>query len=173
MSTWHDGYHFLSKLTPRRLYNASQVLGSYYASRVSGKPHHRGMPISLSVEPTTACNLRCPQCPSGLRSFTRPTGKLTNALFQKVVDELQETLCYLLFYFQGEPFLHPQLLNWVAYASQRGIYTATSTNAHFLNDDTAPPNGGVRPGPAGDFHRRHYARNLRSLPGGRKTGKSD
>ena len=137
MSIWHDGYHFLSKLTLRRLYNASQVLGSYYASRLSGKPQHRGMPISLSVEPTTACNLRCPQCPSGLRSFTRPTGKLTDALFQKVVDELQETLCYLLFYFQGEPFLHPQLLNWVAYASQRGIYTATSTNAHFLNDDTA------------------------------------
>ena len=137
MSTWHDGYHFLSKLTPRRLYNASQVLGSYYVSRMGGRALHRGMPISLSVEPTTACNLRCPQCPSGLRSFTRPTGKLTNALFQKVVDELQETLCYLLFYFQGEPFLHPQLLNWVAYASQRGIYTATSTNAHFLNDDIA------------------------------------
>ena len=137
MSTWHDGYHFLSKLTPRRLYNASQVLGSYYASRFRGKAYHRGMPISLSVEPTTACNLRCPQCPSGLRSFTRPTGKLTDALFQKVMDELQETLCYVLFYFQGEPFLHPQLLDWVRYASQRGIYTATSTNAHFLSDDTA------------------------------------
>ena len=137
MSTWHDGYHFLSKLTPHRLYNASQVLASYYASRMKGRALHRGMPISLSIEPTTACNLRCPQCPSGLRSFTRPTGKLTDALFRKIVDELQERLCYLLFYFQGEPFLHPQLLDWVRYASQRGIYTATSTNAHFLSDDTA------------------------------------
>ena len=137
MSAWSDHYNLLSRLTPRRAHNAVRVLTSYYASRVSGRPHHRGMPISLSIEPTTACNLRCPECPSGLRSFTRPTGKLSDALFQKVVDEVQHTLAYLLFYFQGEPFLHPQLLDWVHYASRRGIYTATSTNAHFLTDDTA------------------------------------
>jgi radical SAM protein with 4Fe4S-binding SPASM domain len=137
MSTWHDGTNFLSKLTPRRATNAAQVLGSYYASRISGRPYHRGMPISLSIEPTTACNLRCPECPSGLRSFTRPTGKLSDALFEKIIDEVQSTLTYLLFYFQGEPFLHPQLLDWVRYASGRGIYTATSTNAHFLTDDVA------------------------------------
>ncbi len=136
-NSWHDGINFLSKLTPRRAYNAAQVLTSYYASRRSSVPRHRGMPISLSVEPTTACNLRCPECPSGLRSFTRPTGKLDDALFEKIVDETQQTLLYLLFYFQGEPFLHPQLLNWVRYAADRNIYTATSTNAHFLNDDTA------------------------------------
>ncbi|MGB3780567.1 MAG: SPASM domain-containing protein [Tunicatimonas sp.] len=136
-NAWHDGYHFLSKLTPRRAYNAARVLTSYYASRASGRPHHRGMPISLSIEPTTACNLRCPECPSGLRSFTRPTGKLSDALFEKIIDEVQDTLTYLLFYFQGEPFLHPQLLDWVRYASSRGIYTATSTNAHFLTDDVA------------------------------------
>ena len=136
-NTWHDGYNFLSKLTPHRLYNATQVLASYYASRLSGQPHHRGMPISLSVEPTTACNLRCPECPSGLRSFTRPTGKLSDVLFRKIIDETQDTLLYLLFYFQGEPYLHPQLLDWVRYASDRNIYTATSTNAHFLSDDTA------------------------------------
>ncbi len=136
-NAWHDGYHFLSKLTPRRAYNAARVLTSYYASRASGRPRHRGMPISLSIEPTTACNLRCPECPSGLRSFTRPTGKLSDALFEKIIDEVQDTLTYLLFYFQGEPFLHPQLLDWVRYASCRGIYTATSTNAHFLTDDVA------------------------------------
>ena len=134
---WHDGTNFLSKLTPRRLNNATQVLTSYYASRLSGRPHHRGMPISLSVEPTTACNLRCPECPSGLRSFTRPTGKLSDALFHKIIDETQNTLLYLLFYFQGEPYLHPQLLDWVRYAADRNIYTATSTNAHFLSDDVA------------------------------------
>ena len=137
MSVWHDGYNLLSKLTPRRAHNAARVLGSYYASRLSGRPHHRGMPISLSIEPTTACNLRCPECPSGLRSFTRPTGKLSDALFEKIIDEMQDTLAYLLFYFQGEPFLHPQLLDWVRYAARRGIYTATSTNAHFLTDDVA------------------------------------
>lgn len=96
-----------------------------------------GLPISLSIEPTTSCNLRCPECPSGLRSFTRPTGMLKQELFQKVIDELAPSLSYLIFYFQGEPYLHPQLLDMVRYASDKKIYTATSTNAHFLDDEAA------------------------------------
>ena len=36
------------------------------------------------------------------------------------------------FYFQGEPYLHPQFFELVNAAAQRNIYTVTSTNAHFL-----------------------------------------
>jgi MoaA/NifB/PqqE/SkfB family radical SAM enzyme len=39
-----------------------------------------------------------------------------------------------MFYFQGEPFIHPGFLDMVAYAESKGIYTITSTNGHFLND---------------------------------------
>ncbi len=95
------------------------------------------MPISLSFEPTTSCNLRCPECPSGLRSFTRPTGMLSDDLYKSTIDELESTLLYLLFYFQGEPYLHPQFLDLVKYATQKNIYTATSTNAHYLTSENA------------------------------------
>lgn len=95
------------------------------------------MPISLSVEPTTACNLRCPECPSGLRAFTRPIGRLNPDLYKKIIDELHETLYYLILYFQGEPYLHRQFLELVQYASERKIYSSTSTNGHFLNDSMA------------------------------------
>lgn len=95
------------------------------------------MPISLSIEPTTSCNLRCPECPSGLRSFTRPTGMLSLDLYKKIIDEVGDTLLYLLMYFQGEPYLHRQFFELVKYASDKNIYTATSTNAHFLSDDNA------------------------------------
>ena len=132
-----DGLRFLRKQNPRRLSNAMQVLGSYYASRLSGKPNHNGMPLSLSFEPTTSCNLRCPECPSGLRSFTRPTGMLAPELLTRTIDELQDTLMYLLLYFQGEPYLHPQFFEMVRYAADRKIYTATSTNAHFLSSEQA------------------------------------
>ncbi|MDN5201819.1 SPASM domain-containing protein [Fulvivirgaceae bacterium BMA10] len=132
-----DGWNFFSKLTPRRVFNGVQVTSSYVLSRILKKPIHWGLPISLSFEPTTSCNLRCPECPSGLRSFTRPTGMMPEALFKKTIDELQSTLTYLLFYFQGEPYLHPQFLDLVKYASEKGIYTATSTNAHYLNDERA------------------------------------
>lgn len=132
-----DCINALSKGTFARALNASRIFSSYQMSRISGRPSISGMPISVSIEPTTSCNLRCPECPSGLRSFTRPTGMLDQSLFRSVIDQLAPTLSYLVFYFQGEPFLNPGFLDMVKYASQRGIYTATSTNAHFLNNETA------------------------------------
>lgn len=43
----------------------------------------------------------------------------------------------LTFYFQGEPYLHPQFLELVQYAASKKIYTATSTNAHYLSEEMA------------------------------------
>lgn len=136
-SNFRDGLNFLSKLTISRVFNMLKVLSSYYYSRLTKNPVYIGMPLSISIEPTTSCNLRCPECPSGLRSFTRPTGMMNASLFKQTIDELQGTLMYLLFYFQGEPYLHPGFLELVRYASERRIYTATSTNAHFLGDAVA------------------------------------
>ena len=133
----HDIGNLASKLTFKRLKNATKIYLGFLRSKKDQRPQMSGLPISISVEPTTACNLRCPECPSGLRSFTRPTGKLQKDVFTKIVDELHETLFYLIFYFQGEPYLHPQLLDMVCYAASKNIYTATSTNAHFLTDDIA------------------------------------
>ncbi len=126
-----------SKLTLKRLNNAWQIYRSFQKSRKTKTAQIKGLPISISVEPTTACNLRCPECPSGLRSFTRPTGNLDASSFYRLIDEIGDTLIYLIFYFQGEPFLHKELDHMIRYASDRGIYTATSTNAHFLNEETA------------------------------------
>src|SRR5690606_38643622 len=131
--SWKDGLNMAGKLTLKKAWNMLLVYSSYLLSKSSGKSRHWGNPISLSIEPTTSCNLRCPQCPSGLRSFSRPTGMLQGDLFQKLVDEQKSSLLYLTLYFQGEPYLNPEFLDMVAYASKRGIYTATSTNAHYLN----------------------------------------
>jgi radical SAM protein with 4Fe4S-binding SPASM domain len=57
---------------------------------------------------------------------------LDQALYQQVIRELAPTLSYLTFYFQGEPYLHPHFTEMVAFASEKNIYTSTSTNAHFL-----------------------------------------
>lgn len=134
---WRDGLNYVSKLTPLRLWNMVQLVTSYYGSKLSGKPIHSGMPTSISLEPTTSCNLRCPECPSGLRNFTRPTGMLEEEVYRKVIDELAPRLSYLIFYFQGEPYLNPRFLDQVAYAHNKKIYTATSTNAHYLNEQVA------------------------------------
>lgn len=132
-----DSLNLLSKMTFKKSNNALRVLSSYYFSKYSKKLIHKGLPISIAIEPTTSCNLRCPECPSGLRSFTRPTGMLQKELFMRVIDELKDTLLYLTFYFQGEPYLHPKFTELVRYASERNIYTSTSTNAHYLDERNA------------------------------------
>jgi len=133
----NDTINFLSKLTARRLWNGLKVLASYYLSKWTKRAIQWGYPVSLSFEPTTSCNLRCPECPSGLRAFTRPTGMLRADFFSETIDQLSTELLYLVFYFQGEPYLNPAFLDMVSYAAAKGIYTATSTNAHYLNDHNA------------------------------------
>jgi radical SAM protein with 4Fe4S-binding SPASM domain len=133
----NDSINLLSKITLRRAWNGLKVLGSYYVSKWTKKAVQWGYPVSISFEPTTSCNLRCPECPSGLRAFTRPTGMLKKDFFKETIDQLHRDLLYLVFYFQGEPYLNPDFLNMVRYASEKKIYTATSTNAHYLTDANA------------------------------------
>jgi radical SAM protein with 4Fe4S-binding SPASM domain len=132
-----DSINFLSKMTPRRLWNASKVFASYHATKWSKEPKQWGMPFTVTMEPTTACNLKCPECPSGLRAFSRETGNLKEDFFRKTIDEIYKDLIYLIFYFQGEPYINPKFLDMVKYANDKGIYTITSTNGHFLNDANA------------------------------------
>ena len=133
----NDTKTFLTKLTFRKLFNVIQLYLSYYFSKMSHRTVHRGKPVTLSIEPTTACNLRCPECPSGLRSFTRPTGNLKKDFFRKIINEIKDDLMYLIFYFQGEPYINPNFLEMVEYATKKNIYTITSTNGHFLDDHVA------------------------------------
>lgn len=114
------------------------LLGTGYAfSRLSRRPFQPGLPAAVALEPTTSCNLRCPECPSGLRSFTRPTGMLQQADFRRIIDDIAPHTFYLTFYFQGEPYLNRSFLDMVAYANEKGLYTATSTNGHYLTEEMA------------------------------------
>ena len=134
---FYDSINWFKKLTFERILNLFLITFSYYISLWLKKPQIWGKPVSISIEPTTSCNLRCPECPSGLRSFTRPTGMLEADLFKKVIDESASFATYLLLYFQGEPYLHPNFNELVNYAHQKGLYAATSTNAHYLTDENA------------------------------------
>lgn len=134
---YSDTLNFISKLSLKRIWNAILVITSYYYSRWTNRPSQWGMPFTINFEPTTACNLRCPECPSGLRQFSRPTGNLKTDFFRTSIDELASHLLYLIFYFQGEPYINPGFLEMVKYAQEKNIYTITSTNGHFLNDKNA------------------------------------
>ncbi len=127
------------RVTPSfsRILNASRVWGSYHWSRLTGRMLAPSYPVSISIEPTTSCNLRCPECPSGLRSFTRPTGSIAPELFRSIIDQVSGKVIYLTFYFQGEPYLHPAFNEMVEYAASKKVFTVTSTNGHYLDPEKA------------------------------------
>ena len=133
----HDHINLFSKLSFRRIVNAIQVRWSFYYSKWSKTPKGISFPISITIEPTTACNLGCPECPSGLKIFSRPEGNLKQEFYQKIIDQVHQKTFYLNFYFQGEPYINPNFLEMVKYANNKKMYTATSTNAHFLNEENA------------------------------------
>lgn len=130
-----DTLNFCKHLTIGRCYNVVKLFTSYYLTKFLNRPIQWGLPMTLSFEPTTACNLRCPECPSGLRSFTRETGNLKKDFFTNTINQLSNNLLYLIFYFQGEPYINPDFLEMVQYANDKGLYTITSTNGHFLSEE--------------------------------------
>ncbi len=132
-----DKLNILSKTSPAKVLNLLALWLSFYLTKWFKRPIVWGLPYTLSIEPTTACNLGCPECPSGLRSFTRDTGNLKSEHLNIWMNELSTHVGYVNFYFQGEPFIHPKIFELTSLVSKKKIYTATSTNAHFLNEKNA------------------------------------
>jgi radical SAM protein with 4Fe4S-binding SPASM domain len=126
---------FFRALSVYRIFNLLGLKLSFWRSRISGKATYTGKPYFISIEPTTSCNLQCPECPSGLRKFTRPTGLLKEETMHRILDDLGRSLMYVTFYFQGEPLLHKQFGKFISLLHQQKIVTGTSTNAHYLTKE--------------------------------------
>jgi radical SAM protein with 4Fe4S-binding SPASM domain len=137
MSQISDQFHLIKHLSFFRVLNMMKLATGFQLQKLTKNGKSNALPFSLSIEPTTACNLGCPECPSGLKQFTRPTGKLSHKLHEKILDDVKNSVFYINYYFQGEPFLHPEFLELIRAAKKRKIYTATSTNAHFIDEKKA------------------------------------
>jgi radical SAM protein with 4Fe4S-binding SPASM domain len=128
--------NLLKYLTPRRILNVAKVLTSFGLSRIVRKPVVWGMPISYSIEPTNRCNLKCPECPSGLGELTRPLGLLKTEDFKNLIDQISSTGFYVQLFFQGEPYINKNLPQMISYAQSRNVYISISTNGHFITEKT-------------------------------------
>ncbi len=120
--------------TPSRLMNLIKSFSAYGLSLVLRKPIVWGFPPFLMLEPTNSCNLKCPMCPSGNGTLKRPKGFMDFELYKKIIDEIQKRTSLICFWNQGEPFLHPRIIDMVKYASEKGIFTQISTNANIMPD---------------------------------------
>jgi len=130
-------FSLLKKLNFKKIINFIKVYSGYLFSILLKKGIYFGFPVSISIEPTNLCNLQCIECVSGLRKLDRKLGKLSFDLYKKIIDESSEYLIHLLLYFQGEPFVNKDIIKIIEYAHHKNIFTATSTNGHFLTSELA------------------------------------
>lgn len=110
-----------------------------YALSLCGVVHVRHLPTFVSVEPANVCQLRCPECPVGMR-HGRPIGRgelLSRELYDKILSQAAPRAHTIQFYFQGEPLLNPHLPEMIRAANDAGLYTIVSTNAQALDRETA------------------------------------
>jgi MoaA/NifB/PqqE/SkfB family radical SAM enzyme len=94
------------------------------------------VPKEVIIEPTNACNLRCPVCPTHL-AMKRARGFIDFELFKSIIDEFKEykEKPKISMNFSGEPLLHPRIDELVSYASKNQHKTFISTNACNLTRD--------------------------------------
>jgi len=95
-------------------------------------------PLMLNIEPTNACNSRCRHCPRELNVEKHGVHFMRMDLFQAIIDQIAPyRLLMLNFHKDGEPLLHPQLPEMVAYAKEKACAEILhlNTNGILLDSD--------------------------------------
>jgi radical SAM protein with 4Fe4S-binding SPASM domain len=96
-------------------------------------PFVLGGPEALMVEPSGACNLRCPLCPTGLGITKREKYLLSAEEFERALGWFRWTLRTISFWNYGEPFMNRDLAKMIAVASRYRIRTFVSSNGTFVD----------------------------------------
>lgn len=90
-------------------------------------------PAHITIEPTNACNARCPVCETGKGDMKRATGFVDFDLYKRFIDDIAPTTNTLMFYFMGEPFIHENAYEMIKYARSKGLFVETCTNGDFID----------------------------------------
>lgn len=86
---------------------------------------------TIGLETNNTCNLRCRHCPAP-REMKRTKGFMAWKLFRQIIDNnpyLQRI--YLTDW--GEPLLHPEIIEMIAYAHSQGKHVSLTTNGTLLD----------------------------------------
>ena len=96
--------------------------------RRAKKDYVKSKPFILHFEATNICNLRCPNCKTGLGLQTLPKGYLSLKNYKKVIDELKDYLVLTRLDGTGESLLNKEFWDIVEYSTKNNIVSSVSTN---------------------------------------------
>lgn len=115
---------FLSALTPGRAFNTFHT----FIEMIAGKTRVKSGPVVLRIEPTNICNLRCPRCSCGIGTDPREKGFMDLNDYRKVIRENKRTASLIRLDGNGEPLLHPEIIEMIKIAKTDGYSVSLSTN---------------------------------------------
>lgn len=110
-------------------------------SQMIGSARAYGRPVSITIEPTNICNLRCPVCETGANILGRRPRMMTYEEFTKIIDKVGPTANHVMFYYMGEPFLNKEIYRMVRYARDMGLYVMTCTNGDVVDPEALYESG--------------------------------
>ena len=95
-------------------------------------------PLLVDIETSSVCNLRCPMCYTLTEEFKRKVNAklMDKELFYKIIDEIGGHVPAIRLSLRGEPTLHPELIDFIRYAKEKGIKEVSFlTNGSRLTDE--------------------------------------
>jgi radical SAM protein with 4Fe4S-binding SPASM domain len=104
-------------------------------SQIIGSRKIYGQPVSITIEPTNICNLRCPVCETGANILDRKPQMMTYEEFIKIIDKVGPGANHVMFYYMGEPFLNKEAYRMIRYARDMGLYVMTCTNGDVVDPE--------------------------------------
>jgi len=120
----------LKRLFPK-IRNRLNLIASYLA----GQSHVHALPLTLTIESTTKCNLFCPMCVR--EKYHTPPRNMEFSTFRKIIDEAKGCLEFAVPYGTGEPLLNPEIYDMIAYCRRNGVPTGISTNGTVLSEQAS------------------------------------
>ena len=120
-------------------YLPATLKGEYEGYRFAQRTR---VPNTVYLETTSACNLNCVMC-AAQRPATKaikPSGYMDLSLFKRLVDEIARELPsieYVYLHKDGEPLLHPDIVEMIQYASSRHPNVTLVPNATLLDERMA------------------------------------
>lgn len=80
------------------------------------------------LEITNKCNMRCSFC----HGHSRPYRQMTREEFLHILNELNGITNYIYYHLMGEPLLHPEILEFLTLAKERGFKSMITTNGTLI-----------------------------------------
>ena len=94
------------------------------------------LPLDVTIDMTTSCQLHCPHCAVGNGTIRRPVSVMKRDLFERILGDLGDTTFIAWYFSTGEPLLNKNVGEFLATTKKQEIFSVISTNLSFpLSDD--------------------------------------